>query len=920
MRISSKLLLAASGCLFFQGAASASSMTSVSGSIDIGRNGSLVYTIPLEVSPGRAGLQPGLALQYDSQVQESGILGVGWKLVGLPEIQPCPLTIAQDARARSVHFDATDGFCLAQKRLIRVAGGGAYTSVEYRIENEEFANVFASTDAKGYPTSFGMRTKDGMTTNFFPLGSNQFSRPLKWGTQQVLRTGLGNNSMQASYSSSPPYNGLNYQDYSPDTINYNVVNGMTPTNSLSFLYNGSSAQFMSTLDGSLIGEGRRLDRISVYAYNGTTSLNWEYRFTYEADPLTALRRLKSIKRCNPNGECMEPTTFSYSGAAMTWSASVSSNVLDWGQDYGRAWVDVSGDGKADYCRVVDSAQGTRAACTLSTGSGFGETWVSDVLDAGVANKSRAWVDVNGDGRADFCRKTANGTQLSCTLMTDHGFGSTFVSSNFATDSTMVPFAWIDADHDGRVDFCQFQNSTALVTCALSTGAGFVPKLPVLTPTSIPAAYADDAEFTGTTGQGLTFLCSRMPNTADDPGIQCFNLDTGIMSPPYAYGVSSSTNYPGSWGTAGTRKWIDVNGDGIADYCYSTPLHSVYNAAGYSCYRIFPTQNYNRGFQSFTRGDPGIAASTKWVDMNSSWNRHFCRVTGSGKPGTMICSDALVGGREFSFTMADAGVDKKGFDWADVTGSGVPSYCRLTGTANLQDSRIQCEVVSGGPGLINVISNGLGQDTTITYTRLTDAATYTKGTTAVYPDKDVIVGPPIVSTVVASDGNGGTVTARYTYTELRENLLGRGKQGFRTVTTKSVDTGVTTVVQYRQDFPYTGMLQSSTTTGPSGAKLKELTNTFDCMDFVSSSGCSVALGGHYFPFVSKTVSSTWDLNGAAVPGMTTTIQLDSLGNPTHVVTSTTDGYSKTVDTTYLNDTTRWLIGRPTRVTVTNSVPQ
>ncbi len=899
--------LAALSCLFVQSTAFAAPATSVTGNLETGRNGSLVYTIPIEVAPGRGGLQPSLALQYDSQIQESGILGVGWKLVGLPEIQPCSLTIAQDGRAHSVRTDINDGFCLGQKRLIRVSAAGANASVRYRIENEEFANVIAFTGSSGYPNSFKLQTKDGMVVDLGPIGLNQSSKALKWGASQIYRSGQSNNLMKVSYSNSGASSGLTVHDWSPQQIGYNIV-GSTPANTIGFSYKGVSAQHMSTLDGTLVGEGRQLDRIAVYADNGgSTVTDWDYYFTYEMDPLTSLRRLKSIKRCDADGNCLTPTTFSYSGSGISWSSTVSSDVLDWGQDYGRAWVDVNADGKADYCRVIDSAQGTRAACTLSTGTGFGATWTSDVLDAGVADKSRSWVDANGDGRADFCRKTASGTQLSCTMMTSQGFGATVVSSNFTTDTTMAPYAWIDADLDGRVDFCQFQNSTATVTCALSTGTGFAAKPPVILPgASIPAAYADDAEFVGTNGQGLTFLCYRTPNGAG-PSIQCFDLDTRSLA---------QTNFPGTWGDAGSRKWTDVNGDGIADYCFSS-RNGIYGQAGYSCYAVFPFKDYEGLNQVLVLADPGITASTKWVNMTTGWKRYFCRVTGSGRPGTMMCSAAFGNGGDFSFTMADAGVDKKGFDWADVSGSGMPAYCHLTGTANLQDSRIQCELLSGGAGLINKVSNGLGAEIAITYTRLTDSGTYTKGTTAVYPEKDVIVGQSVVSTVVASDGSGGSLTTRYTYEELRENVLGRGKEGFKSVTAKSVDTGIATVAQYRQDFPYTGMLLSSTTKGPSGGKLKQLDNTFDCVDFVSSSGCSIAIGRLYFPYVSQSTSAAWDLNGAALPSVTTTTQFDEYGSPVKVTSSSSDGYTKTVETTYSNDTTKWWIGRPTRVTVTNS---
>lgn len=114
--------------------------------------------------------------------------------------------------------------------------------------------------------------------------------------------------------------------------------------------------------------------------------------------------------------------------------------LDPGWKAGRAWVDHNGDGKADYCRVVDY---TRLACTVSTaptitpvattgtgfGEGFGQTFFSQNLDAGW-DDTRNWRDANGDGKVDYCRITGNvfvGYQAQCTISNGQGFGGTVVS-------------------------------------------------------------------------------------------------------------------------------------------------------------------------------------------------------------------------------------------------------------------------------------------------------------------------------------------------------------------------------------------------------------------------------------------------------------------------------------------------------------
>ena len=112
-----------------------------------------------------------------------------------------------------------------------------------------------------------------------------------------------------------------------------------------------------------------------------------------------------------------------------------SRTFDPGWKAGRAWVDHNGDGRADYCRVVDY---TRLACTVSTapptwptsltgpaiGEGFGETFHSLNLDAGW-DDTRTWLDYNADGKVDYCRIVGNvftGYSGVCTMSDGKGFG------------------------------------------------------------------------------------------------------------------------------------------------------------------------------------------------------------------------------------------------------------------------------------------------------------------------------------------------------------------------------------------------------------------------------------------------------------------------------------------------------------------
>jgi hypothetical protein len=119
----------------------------------------------------------------------------------------------------------------------------------------------------------------------------------------------------------------------------------------------------------------------------------------------------------------------YSGLTCTLAGSrqqVRSGNIDLGYPEGRAFVDFDGDRKQDYCRVIGTqSPNSFVTCTMSDGTAFGVTVKSSPLDWGYA-ETRQWRDVNGDGRADFCRTVGNNRELfSCTLSEGRrGFGRT----------------------------------------------------------------------------------------------------------------------------------------------------------------------------------------------------------------------------------------------------------------------------------------------------------------------------------------------------------------------------------------------------------------------------------------------------------------------------------------------------------------
>jgi hypothetical protein len=230
-----------------------------------------------------------------------------------------------------------------------------------------------------------------------------------------------------------------------------------------------------------------------------------------------------------------------------------------------------------------------------------------------------------------------------------------------------------------------------------------------------------------------------------------------------------------------------------------------------------------------------------------------------------------------------------------------------------------------PDILTSISNGLGATTTISYRPITSNTVYTKdsGTNAVsYPLIDLQAPMYVVSSVTSSNGIGGTLTTNYTYGGLKADMTGRGSLGFRWTQAVQAETGLTSRTEYRQDYPYIGLpslMKKTLAGGGNSGLLSQVTNTYGCTDFVSPSGCTVVAGRRYFPYVSQSTETSWDLNGAALPTIISSSQYDAWGNPTQIVVSTGDGYTKTTTNTYVNDTTNWFLGRLQRASVTSVTP-
>ncbi len=137
----------------------------LSGQLSVGPSGQAVYTLPIAIPPGIAGMAPNLNLVYSSQGPD-GVAGQGWALTGLSMIHRCAMTRKQDGQARPVQMTDTidgtsnnlsfgDGVCLDGERLFY-----RLDSKTYEPEFKDFGTITVTDD------TFVVKTKSGETRQY----------------------------------------------------------------------------------------------------------------------------------------------------------------------------------------------------------------------------------------------------------------------------------------------------------------------------------------------------------------------------------------------------------------------------------------------------------------------------------------------------------------------------------------------------------------------------------------------------------------------------------------------------------------------------------------------------------------------------------------------------------------------------------
>ncbi|HWV13877.1 MAG TPA: hypothetical protein VN030_00485 [Cellvibrio sp.] len=256
----------------------------------------------------------------------------------------------------------------------------------------------------------------------------------------------------------------------------------------------------------------------------------------------------------------------------------SNTVINAGNISTNKFADVDGDGYQDYCRFVGNIlkcnKGTNtvfsnteinspAGIDSSNGTGFFTAMVN------VNGK-----DSDGKSRDDYCRFTeldtaTNKATLTCNLATTSGFSAT---ANYKTVQKIdIGFGFrqmIDVNKDGRADFCRFVNTAnPRLECNLSTATGTMAVSVYKSADGIDRGYDHFRQLADVNGDGYPEFCRFVGNPAT-AFLSCSKgYETKMGNADDSERVRSIVSL--DKGDTSVKQLIDVNNDKRADFCRFT---------------------------------------------------------------------------------------------------------------------------------------------------------------------------------------------------------------------------------------------------------------------------------------------------------------------------------------------------------------
>jgi RHS repeat-associated protein len=900
----------------------AASFGRTSGKFAVSQIGTAQYSIPIWTPPGPKGIQPNLALSYDSS-GDIGPLGIGWSLAGLGAVTRCNLTTAQDTTPAPVALVTTDGYCLNGNRLRLTSGTYGTAGSTYQTEIADFSNITANGTAGNGPSYFTVQTPNGLT--------------YQYGFTDTNGNGAGSQVLAAPTSTASTWFLSKVSDRSGNNfvVNYTTLTGTAVPSDI--LWTPTSAGASSYVYKMLFNYGANVPPSSITKYvAGTAILNSElltsisisasgtvikdYFLGYQASPTTGRDELISVQECADSAQsnCLLATNVAYQngsiGVATTATTALSSTGAGLNARY-----DLNGDGIPDL--IYRSASGPWYVA-FGSATGYGTP-----INTGITGGQALFGNLTGGKQDGVLAAESDGTWWYYTWN-----GSSFTGASTGTpyDSTSYGFQLADINGDGLPDLIDLN----------------------ITPSGTKFAGTINTRLNTSSGSTVSFSSTVVGTGIPGP------IDAAQLATP-------DIQY-------GKLRRYDFDGDGRDDLVVIAETGTAPNFT----FKTYTLVSTGAGFtKTLIQSAPGSDYAPVYF---TNWNDDACTDFVAGGYVYISACNGAAGGSLALGAIVIGAMDWDGDGRTDLlvaNGSTIGVFLSTgTGYGSMLSTTIPysstCQYVTMGangdglddlgcwsqtspypltyyqhngagqpPDLATSFVDGYGVTYSPSYVPLSaSGGIYTKGTSAVFPNQDYSAPQYVVSSYTSSDGIGGSFSQSYTYAGAIGNLQGRGFQGFTTVSRTDSRTGFKDTRTYSTgtlsagiEIPTAGRLLGESVTQSAGTNVAVGTYTLSWLTLASTTN-----NERYFPYTASSSVNKYEVqiggpyNGQLIT--TTAINYgtpDIYGNFASVEKTVTDEdsgspyfsqqWTTTTATTISASPSTWCNSLPTERDVTNTAP-
>lgn len=807
--------------------ASTDPVGSPAGSFAVSPLGAATYTVPIEVPQGLPGATPQIAITYNSQ-GGNGIAGYGCSISGVSTITRVPRDIYHDGAAAGIDYTADDAFSLDGRRLILTQPAANSDSAVYCLEDSPHTRiVIHNISSTMGNTWFSMTDTEGMKYEFRTRQQCYQDGQIwvkTWYLDKAV-TPIGN-SIDLIYSND------GYSKYLSQ-----VSYGYSSTNRIVFSYEARPDTIFFSLKGNQGWTGKRLKSVTSATFaNGSWNTYRHYVLSYDNtsdQSTTKYSRLTSVTVANGDDEELRPIEMEWEPlSAYSCEKEVPDfypSIYNYGaraEDMSFFAADLNGDGLTDLVEmateyVANQAQGSFLNVYYAYKGNDGSVGFSQnrhVVLPQTANMGDSWknqyfsptaTDLDGDGINELLvptfRVTVDSRYFGYRIYREGFYGpgepeGVKYHDLHTNDPDNILWSVADFDNDGKYEAVVLEKEkegTSSYYGAVIGGSTQTDAFCVLSRFTLPKEpkhiFTADMNC-----DGLTDVVIFYQN-----GYTVFWNDGNWLTNRYATNpptlIPTYNNYSNSLNLA--QAWMgDFNGDGIADF-----LVSAYNDSNLYF-------ELGRGDGSVSHS---IAATTEIHDHSlteaddDKFSCHVLDLDGDGKSDAVINkamyryggvlnifqknhtywmrsngSSLVLQSHATSNRMTDG--RNRYYVSGDFDGNGMAevaslSYDCYSGTDANEDPvfRIyKSQNFQHASGRMTTVTDGIGNETQISYKPLTDTTVYikNKGGASTYPVQTLSLPLSVVSEQTMDNGSAGSQTKRYTYGGLKVHTCGKGLMG------------------------------------------------------------------------------------------------------------------------------------------------